>query len=53
MYDLTEHIQSTITSICIDKDNTLNAATGCQNGIIYVWNLFTGDRIQIFNKQKG
>lgn len=53
MYDLTGYVDSPVTSICVDKDSSINAATGTQNGVIYVWNLFTGDCILKFNRNKG
>jgi hypothetical protein len=37
-----EHGSSMITAMCIDNENTLNAATGSQDGTICLWNLFTG-----------
>ena len=42
MFVLNDHAETMITSMCIDAQNALNAATGAQNGTICVWNLFTG-----------
>jgi hypothetical protein len=38
-----EHGEHRITAMCIDPQNSLNASTGSQNGIIRLWNLFTGE----------
>lgn len=43
MFELIEHGQNQITSMSIDKENTINAATGSQDGAICLWNLFTGE----------
>ena len=42
MFALSEHDESMITAMCIDQQNTLNAASGSENGVICLWNLFTG-----------
>jgi WD40 repeat protein len=53
MFELNEHEDSPITSMCIDKENCINAATGSQNGLICVWNLFTGECKLKLNKKKS
>lgn len=49
MFESIDHADSPITSICIDKDNTINAATGSQDGTIFIWNLFTCEKIRVLN----
>lgn len=53
MYELTEHGDSAITAMCIDRDNCINAVTGSQNGLVCVWNLLTGECTQKLNIQKS
>lgn len=60
MFELSEHHQggilpwsSPITAMCVDQDNCINAATGCHNGSIFLWNLFTGQCCHKLNKIQG
>lgn len=53
MYELTEHGDSAITAMCIDRDNCINAVTGSQNGLVCVWNLLMGECTQKLNIQKS
>lgn len=53
MFDVSEHGDSMITSMCIDKENTINAATGSEDGIVCLWNLFTGEcKFKLTNTKK-
>lgn len=38
-----EHGNARVTAICVDKDGYLNAATGSDDGLVCIWNLFTSD----------
>lgn len=49
MFESIDHGNSHITSICIDKENTINAASGSQDGTIFIWNLFTCEKIRVLN----
>jgi hypothetical protein len=58
LFSLNQNNSSLITAMCIDSDNILNAATGSQNGVICLWNLFTGECKQKmcnkkFNNEEG
>lgn len=56
LFSANEIDSSLITAMCIDNDNILNAATGSQNGMISVWNLFTGEcklKVKICNKKNN
>ena len=49
MFESEDHGESLITAICIDKENTINGASGSQDGTIFIWNLFTGERLRVLN----
>lgn len=53
MFELSEHGDSPITTMCMDRDNCINAATGSKNGCICVWNLLMGECTQKLNYKKG
>lgn len=53
MFELSEHGDSPITAMCLDRNNCINAATGSQNGYICIWNLLMGECTHKLNRKKS
>ncbi|CAF0771596.1 unnamed protein product [Brachionus calyciflorus] len=49
MFESNDHGDCLITALCIDKENTINAASGSQDGTIFIWNLFTCEKLRVLN----